>query len=805
MTTPGLAILTGDTLSVGDTGPSGDVIMTSLLGIALLTDSVVSVIPAGTAGQVLTSNGPNAPPTFQNVPGTLPPVVLGLGFDLLHLGTLLTPTNTNQTLTHDSSSTVNAALMNAPITQPSYWEITVNHTAGSTDIRLGVGINSISLTAALGATGGASVQDNGVVTVNGSTGTPQSALPSTTIGVAVNPSTKRLWVGAPGAPAGSGIDISALSGLLYPAISLNGNVTAITINTQPTLPSGYNALVAGSVPIPPVTPATIGFDPTHTSTDLVLSSSNTIATRNSTGSPGGECALVNAPITAPMYWELTVIHNGSGTTGEFSWGVGTSAANFQDDFCGDIGSAAVADNGTVVVNNTFPAAQIAPPAVTLGVAYDPVGKRLNVITPGATIGGGTGIDCSALAGATCYPMIGMKTSTSSVSINSNPASVPAGYTALVASATAIPTPPVIPPPAGGQGAPMPSGATVSSGASLASIQAAVNGLASGHALVMGAGTYNFAGGGIRLKSNCQINTSGLVTINGCATDASVAAFDLSGLTNASVRGDVAGHLVLNPGMVDLSNSTNCTYGNFVDNGGSSAAFDGACVRINSATGWLIINGDLNSVNSTMIGNFDWDNGICDGLHVTRGSGQFCTLQNGGDVNRGRNIVFRRCHFDQWGRGVIESAGTADGTDTGTPTYFLGMIMDNNLFTTYGNSDTTSDNVNDVAPISIVARAQTGTVVSNNFINKGSFDLVTAEAPRGGGGFTEAIEINSSNGVCNTFGNTVVSVDSPDPTYGSAGQNFHNNSIYGATQSYPANNTTLGSAPSVPSAPARVAF
>lgn len=771
--------------------------MPSLLGIALLTDDIVSVIPAGNPGQVLTSNGPNTPPTFQDVPGTQPPVIPGLGFNSLFIGAHLTPSNTNQTLTHDSGSTVSAALVNAPITQKSYWEITVNHLAAATDIQVGVALGTVSLTIALGGTGGASVQDNGVVKVNGSTGTPQTGY-STTIGIGVDPTTHRLFVGVPGAPSGSGIDISALSGTLYPAVSLNGNVTAITINTQPTIPATWFALIAGTVPIPPVTPASIGFDPTHTSTNIVLSSSNTIATRNATGSPGGECALVNAPITAPSYWEMTVIHNGRGTTGEFSWGVGTNAANFQGDYCGDVASAAVADNGTVAVNGGFPTPQMPPPAVTVGIAYDPIGLRLNVITPGAVIGGGTGIDCSALGGATCYPMFGMATSTSSVSINTNPSVVPAGYTVLVAGTTAIPTPTPPPPPAGGQGAPLPSGATVSSGASLASIQAAVNGLASGHALVMGAGTYNFAGGGITLKSNTQIVTSGAVTINNPPAHATAAAFNLNGLTGASVRGDVAGHLILSAGMVDLSNSTGCSVGNVVFNGGDSTAFDGAAVRINSATQALIINCDFNNVNSNIVGNFDWDNVTCDGLHVTGGTGQFCTIQNGGDVNRGRNLKFQRCHFDQWGRGVIESAGTADGTDTGTPTYFLNMLIDNNLFTNYGNAATDPSIVNSVGPISIVARAQTGTVISNNFIVKGTFSL-----PRGG--FTEAIEINSSNGVCNTFANTTSSVDSPNPTYGSAGQNFHNNFIFGASQPIPANNTILGSAPTVPSAPTRVAW
>jgi hypothetical protein len=61
------------------------------------------------------------------------------------------------------------------------------------------------------------------------------------------------------------------------------------------------------------------------------------------------------------------------------------------------------------------------------------------------------------------------------------------------------------------------------------------------------------------------------------------------------------------------------------------------------------------------------------------------------------------------------------------------------------------------------------------------------------------------GPADTTGNLIVDVASPFPTYGSAGQNVHGNSVFNASQPIPAGNTTLTARPADPAQPVRIAW
>jgi hypothetical protein len=332
------------------------------------------------------------------------------------------------------------------------------------------------------------------------------------------------------------------------------------------------------------------------------------------------------------------------------------------------------------------------------------------------------------------------------------------------------------------------------GDSVARIQSKLNSVGAGGSLVFpGGSTFNWAGGSIIGKSNVTIWADGVVTINNATCT-----FDFARCSNWTVRGCEPGQgFQFNGGYVNSEHSINGKVGCNVFNNCTTRDDNASAIRFVGSTGLLIINNDFNDCDQGIVGSYDWDNITIDGNHVTGGTGQFCSIGNGGRKDRGRNIIFRRNIFKDWGRCVIESAGTADGTNSGIWTYLSGLVIDNNQFIGYGNSRTDPAIVNSAAPISIVARAQTGTIISNNYIEKGPFPL-----PRGG--YTEAIEINSSNGVVDTFGNTIVDIGGAFPTYGSAGQNAHGNFAFNSG-AVPVGNTILRSRPARPAPVARISW
>lgn len=386
----------------------------------------------------------------------------------------------------------------------------------------------------------------------------------------------------------------------------------------------------------------------------------------------------------------------------------------------------------------------------------------------------------------------------SISVTIPAVTIPAQTITLPDPPVVVTPPPVVIPPSVGD-------VLVAVGDSVATIQSKMNSVAAGGRLVFPAGSFAFGGTSIRGKSNTTIYAAGLCMITGPGTDTK-GAFDISGLTGAVVRGQDTGQganqgFVFNGTCVNADNSVNCSVGrNRFQNTKSTGSQNGTAVSTNGATGLLVINNDVQDCDGCIFGGENWDGVVFDGNGVDGGAGQAFSIQQPNDTTRGRNITIQRNAFSNWGRGVIETGGTVDGTNDSPGQSFTNFAVLNNWFVGYGNSRTSADNVNDVGPVSIVCRNQTGTKVQGNYIEKGTFDLAAAEAPRGGGGYTEGVEVNSEDGACVTSGNTLVNIDGPFPTYGTVGQTLSNNVVFGAQSG----NTTT-TQPVRPAKPARVAW
>jgi hypothetical protein len=331
---------------------------------------------------------------------------------------------------------------------------------------------------------------------------------------------------------------------------------------------------------------------------------------------------------------------------------------------------------------------------------------------------------------------------------------------------------------------------------IANIQAKLNSVPAGGRLVFpGRSAFNFNGKTITGKSGISIYADGPVLISNGPGPGSAGAFNFGGMSNWTLRGRAPGQgFAFNDTLINADGTTNGTIGCCAFSGShSNGESNGSVIRTNGATGLLVINNDVANCHGVMFGGSNWENNIFDGNHVTAGLGQAFSIQQGTDPNRGRNIIIRRNIFSNWGRGVIETGGTVDGTNNSPGQIFTRLIIDFNWFTIYGNSPTATW---DVGPISIVARQQSGTRVTNNYFLRGNNNPSA---------WTEAIEINSSVGPCTTTGNLIVDVASPFPTYGSAGQDVHGNSVFNVSQTIPAGNTTLAARPGDPLPPVRIAW
>jgi hypothetical protein len=318
---------------------------------------------------------------------------------------------------------------------------------------------------------------------------------------------------------------------------------------------------------------------------------------------------------------------------------------------------------------------------------------------------------------------------------------------------------------------------------IATIQAKLKSVPTGGTLAFPANSaFNFNGQTIRGKNSVTVWADGVVTITGGAStgNGGKAAFDFSGNANWSVRGKAPGQgFVFNGNLVNADSATTWSVGNCIFNNQSSNGYDGSAISMNGASFGLVINNDMNNVQGATLGSFEWDNITIDGNHMI-GSMQPVSINQSGNTAHGRNIVFRRNVLVGWIRAGFETGGGA-GTAADPYNYFQNLTLDNNWF---GAATVSPQNA--AGAVSIVARAQTGTRVTNNYIQ------------------TSNVEMDDKSGTAVVTGNLIVNANGPFAYYGTP-PTTTGNRLFNCTGTVPSGNTILTADPGVPPQPARMAW
>jgi len=321
------------------------------------------------------------------------------------------------------------------------------------------------------------------------------------------------------------------------------------------------------------------------------------------------------------------------------------------------------------------------------------------------------------------------------------------------------------------------------------IQAKLNSVPAGGTLEFPPNSaFNFNGQTVRGKSSITVRANGPVTINGAAGPGTAGAFDFGGMSSWTLRGRASGQgFVFNNTLVNADGSKQGAVGHCVFNNVASNGLNGSAVRMTGASFLLVINNDFNGCQGNVLGQHDWDNVRLDGNHFTN-CWQPVSIDQGTDRTRGRNIQFIRNIVSGERRAGFETGG--DVSDGGPGQYFQNLLIDNNWFVDLGAF------VPDGAgPLSIVARANAGTKVTNNFFRLGP---VNAKA------YSEAIEIY---GPVEVWRNLIVDFAKPFAVYGN-GWNIHDNTLVNCGDP-PAGsgpgNRKLGARLTDPPQPARIAW
>lgn len=324
---------------------------------------------------------------------------------------------------------------------------------------------------------------------------------------------------------------------------------------------------------------------------------------------------------------------------------------------------------------------------------------------------------------------------------------------------------------------------------VATIQAKLNSVPVGGTLEFPAGTeLNFGGQTIRGKSGISVLANGTVTINGAPGPGTAGAFDFGGMAGWTLRGRAPGQgFVFNNTLVNADGSHqgaigHCVFNNVADNG-----LNGSAIRMTGVSFLLVINNDFNGCQGNVLGQYDWDNVRIDGNYFTD-CWQPVSIDQGSHRNRGRNIQFVRNVLSGARRAGFETGG--DVSERGPGQFFQDLLIDDNWFVDLGKF------VQDGAgPLSIVARANIGTRITNNFFRLGP---INARA------YSEAIEIY---GPVEVSGNLIQDFTTPFAVYGN-GWKIHDNILFNCgdppTGAGP-NNRKLGARRTTPPQPMRIAW
>jgi hypothetical protein len=247
-------------------------------------------------------------------------------------------------------------------------------------------------------------------------------------------------------------------------------------------------------------------------------------------------------------------------------------------------------------------------------------------------------------------------------------------------------------------------------------------------------------------------------------------------------------------LINADASTGGAIGNNTFNNAASNGLNGSAIRMTGASSLLVINNDFITCAGNILGQYDWDNITIDGNHFTGGVGgepisQLASIDQGTDPNRGRNIVFQRNIYQNVSRTGIETGGDAG---PGQGQVFTNMKIDNNWFV-----DLQFPPTDGAAPISVVARASTGLVISNNYFRRG--DVAPAH-------YSEATEVASAAQPADIHDNLIVGFAEPFARYNldASSPNVHDNMLYQCGDLLPGN-TILTADPGVPAPPQRIAW
>jgi hypothetical protein len=329
---------------------------------------------------------------------------------------------------------------------------------------------------------------------------------------------------------------------------------------------------------------------------------------------------------------------------------------------------------------------------------------------------------------------------------------------------------------------------------IAAIQTKLNSLPAGGTLAFPANSaFNFNGRTVKGKDNVTIWANGAVTINGAPGPGSGGAFDFGGRASWTIRGKAPGQgFIFNATLVNAEGATGTAakpwaVGNCVFNNSASNDLNGAAIRMTDASFGLVINNDLNNCQGNVLGQYNWDNITIDGNHFTNPY-QIVSIDQGTDRSRGRSIIYRRNISTGHQRTGFETGG--DASDGGPGQYFFNLLIDNNWFV-----DPQAPIPDGAGCLSIVARGQVNTKVTNNYFRKGL---------RYGKAYAEAIEISSKVGPVEVSGNLIDGFDAPFAYY-DLGANTHDNKLWNCGGTPPPGNTVLTSAPAALTPPARIAW
>jgi hypothetical protein len=287
-------------------------------------------------------------------------------------------------------------------------------------------------------------------------------------------------------------------------------------------------------------------------------------------------------------------------------------------------------------------------------------------------------------------------------------------------------------------------------------------------------TFDFHGTTITGKSGVTILADGPVNIVNAPGAGTNGAFDFSGRSDWTIRGQASGKgFVFDRSLINATGAKNWAVGDSTFNDQASNGYDGSAIRMNDASFGTVINNDFNSAQGNVLGMYNLDNITFDGNHFTDCWEPIAIQEpTNGDHSLGRNIAITNNVFTGTQRAAIEAGPSTSGAE-----YFSNLTVSGNYFDDFNNLGGPGT----LLPISLVGQAAENTTVADNYISRG---------PNDAGDIGVAIEMTGTGHVSN---NTIANFAYAALTYQS-GWNVHDNAVYndGSSPDYGFANNGSGS-------------